>query len=93
MLITVQNHLIETASSKTGSLIIWDTGEYEILPYNMDPSLPETDDSRSDISDDNLVSTSEPVSDSAKLREAFQNVGVELESSYMIDMLSFANHT
>lgn len=35
----------------------------------------------------------EPVSDRAKLREAFQNVGVELGSLCMIDMLSFANHT
>ena len=26
------NHLIETASSATGSLLIWDTGTYEVLP-------------------------------------------------------------
>jgi hypothetical protein len=26
------NHLIESASSKTGSLLIWDTGTYSILP-------------------------------------------------------------
>ncbi|KAJ5498121.1 hypothetical protein N7453_007172 [Penicillium expansum] len=68
------NHLIETASHKTGSLIIWDTGEYEILPYQMDPSGPVTDDSRSD----SHVSLEEPISDSAKLREAFQNRKIRL---------------
>ncbi|KAL2870886.1 uncharacterized protein BJX67DRAFT_210109 [Aspergillus lucknowensis] len=26
------NHLIETASAKTGSIVIWDTGQYEVLP-------------------------------------------------------------
>jgi hypothetical protein len=26
------NHLIESASNKTGSLLIWDTGTYEVLP-------------------------------------------------------------
>ncbi|OQD64623.1 hypothetical protein PENPOL_c007G00012 [Penicillium polonicum] len=71
------NHLIETASRQTGSLIIWDTGEYEILPYQMDPSGPETDDSRSEVSEDGHV-LPEPVSDSAKLREAFQNRKIRL---------------
>ncbi|KAJ5579885.1 uncharacterized protein N7459_005870 [Penicillium hispanicum] len=69
------NHLIETASSQTGSLIIWDTGEYEILPYHAQ-SLPETDDSQS------KSPSSEPeeelVSDSAKLREAFRNRKIRL---------------
>jgi hypothetical protein len=27
------NHLIESASHATGSLLVWDTGEYEILPH------------------------------------------------------------
>ncbi|KAJ5142846.1 uncharacterized protein N7515_001633 [Penicillium bovifimosum] len=72
------NHLIETASTKTGSLIIWDTGEYEILPYQMDPSGPETDDSRSESSQDSRVSPEEQISDSAKLREAFQKRKIRL---------------
>ncbi|KAJ5228450.1 hypothetical protein N7489_009158 [Penicillium chrysogenum] len=72
------NHLIETASQQTGSLIIWDTGEYEILPYLMDPSGPETDDSRSEMSEDSQVSPEEPISDSAKLRQAFQNRKIRL---------------
>ncbi|KAF1841844.1 uncharacterized protein K460DRAFT_369860 [Cucurbitaria berberidis CBS 394.84] len=29
------NHLIESASRKTGSLLIWDTGTYEVLPRKM----------------------------------------------------------
>lgn len=31
--LTKKNHLIETASHSTGSTLIWDTGEYSILPY------------------------------------------------------------
>ncbi|KAJ5096036.1 hypothetical protein NUU61_005392 [Penicillium alfredii] len=72
-----QNHLIETASSKTGSMIIWDTGEYEILPYELDQSLPETDDSRSEVSDE-PASPIEQISDSARLREAFRNRKIRL---------------
>ncbi|KAH7156321.1 DNA polymerase ligase-domain-containing protein [Dactylonectria macrodidyma] len=42
------NHLIETASSATGSLLIWDAGTYTILPRkskhapSSDPSSPAT---------------------------------------------------
>ncbi|KOS42226.1 hypothetical protein ACN38_g6876 [Penicillium nordicum] len=43
----------------------------------MDPSGPETDDSRSEVSEDGHVSP-EPISDSAKLREAFQNRKIRL---------------
>lgn len=45
-LIFKQNHLIETASTSTGSLLIWDTGTYSILPRQSkhapatDPSSP-----------------------------------------------------
>ncbi|KAJ5565010.1 hypothetical protein N7513_001252 [Penicillium frequentans] len=71
------NHLIETASVKTGSMIIWDTGEYEVLPYYADKSLPETDDSRSEDSDD-ARSPKNFASDSAKLQKAFQNRKIRL---------------
>lgn len=27
------NHLIETASPETGTMLLWDSGEYEVLPY------------------------------------------------------------
>lgn len=73
MLIRNQNHLIETASAKTGSLIIWDTGEYEILPYEETQSLPETDDSRS-IDSDGPELPAEAISHSQRLKEAFKNV-------------------
>jgi hypothetical protein len=72
-----QNHLIETASAKTGSLIIWDTGEYEVLPYTRDASCPQTDESRSDSSDGEVL-PQEPILDSARLQEAFRNVSSEI---------------
>lgn len=54
----------------------------------MDSSGPETDDSRSEISEDSQVSPEEPISDSAKLREAFQNV----RSLYNVEtMTQFSN--
>ncbi|KAJ0419340.1 DNA polymerase ligase-domain-containing protein [Aspergillus carlsbadensis] len=37
------NHLIETASVKTGSMIIWDTGVYEVLPGKVGRREPETE--------------------------------------------------
>ncbi|KAF7597230.1 hypothetical protein BBP40_008072 [Aspergillus hancockii] len=72
------NHLVETASPRTGSMIIWDTGEYEILPYQIQRALPETDDSRSDISADTSVTPVDERSDSEKLRQAFQNRKIRL---------------
>ena len=47
-----QNHLIESASPKTASLLIWDTGVYSILPRkvasNNKPISPQTTDNDSD---------------------------------------------
>ncbi|KAG2420817.1 hypothetical protein HFD88_000431 [Aspergillus terreus] len=71
------NHLIETASVRTGSLIIWDTGEYEILPYESQDVPPETDDSRSDISSD-VSAALDDRTDSEKLRHAFHNRKIRL---------------
>ena len=71
-LILSQNHLIETASSSTGSLLIWDTGEYEMLPYR-EPTQRETDDELSPTADEDIDS-SLGLSDSQKLHQAFQNV-------------------
>ncbi|OGM47022.1 hypothetical protein ABOM_003654 [Aspergillus bombycis] len=73
-----RNHLIETASTRTGSMIIWDTGEYEILPYRPEQTLPETDDSRSDISSDRSISTVDSKTDNEKLRQAFHNRKIRL---------------
>ena len=72
MLSFSKNHLIETASTSTGSLLIWDTGEYEILPYREDVEQV-TDDELSDNSD-GVGSPVSNLSDSAKLHAAFQNV-------------------
>jgi DNA polymerase Ligase (LigD) len=46
------NNLIESASHATGSLLIWDTGEYEVLPRKMKKASPETDDERSNGPED-----------------------------------------
>jgi hypothetical protein len=59
-------------------MIIWDTGEYEVLPYYATKNPPETDDSASDVS---ILSTEMAIknqrpSESKKLREAFQNVTI-----------------
>jgi hypothetical protein len=51
------NHLIESASSKTGSLLIWDTGTYEVLPRKKERRrrkgipIPQTTDDEKAASD------------------------------------------
>lgn len=47
------NHLIESASTKTGSLLIWDAGTYEVLPRinNKGKHSPHTTDSEGESSD------------------------------------------
>lgn len=74
MLSLSKNHLIETASASTGSLLVWDTGEYEMLPYREDVEQV-TDDEPSDDSDEDR-SPSSNFSDSEKLHAAFRNVRV-----------------
>lgn len=69
-------------------MIIWDTGEYEILPYHIADSLPETDDSRSDSSEHGL-SSSDIVSESAKLEEAFRNVSAALHLYLIINAILY----
>ena len=64
--------MIETASATTGSLLIWDTGEYEVLPWR-ERREKETDDELSDCSEKDVDNTSK-LSDSEKLHMAFQNV-------------------
>lgn len=57
-------------------MIIWDTGEYEVLPYYATENPPETDDSASDVSviSAEMAINNQRPSESEKLREAFQNV-------------------
>lgn len=63
------NNLIESASHATGSLLIWDTGEYEVLPYREPVKARTTDDELSD-SESDVESNVE--TDSGKLFTAFQ---------------------
>lgn len=65
------NHLIETASHSTGSMLIWDTGQYEVLPYH---------ETSGDVTDDDLdiVSNTADVTQQDKLRDAFQKRKVKL---------------
>ncbi|KAL4979739.1 DNA polymerase ligase-domain-containing protein [Aspergillus desertorum] len=73
------NHLIETASEKTGSMIIWDTGEYEVLPDKPRGSNvgPETDESDQEP-ETHSGSPSDGLPESEKLRNAFQNSRIHL---------------
>ncbi|KAL4745526.1 hypothetical protein BDW72DRAFT_186569 [Aspergillus terricola var. indicus] len=75
------NHLIETASEKTGSMIIWDTGVYEVLPDRTKVSKtgPETDESDHDPethTGSGLDGSALP--ENEKLRNAFQNSKIHL---------------
>ncbi|KAJ4373986.1 hypothetical protein N0V83_002725 [Neocucurbitaria cava] len=81
------NHLIESASAKTGSLLIWDTGTYEVLPRKMgnksgkgmpSPVATDNENSSSDSEDDGRKSTTASTqqqsrpNENAKLISAFQ---------------------
>jgi hypothetical protein len=61
------NNLIESASHATGSLLIWDTGEYEVLPYREPIKARTTDD---ELSDADVEVT--PQTNSEKLFAGFQ---------------------
>ena len=63
----MQNHLIEIASHSTGSMLIWDCGEYEVLPYRAGKAESDGED-REGLGPDEAV----PVDQSQKLHEAFQ---------------------
>lgn len=69
-----QNNLIESASHATGSLMIWDTGEYEILPWKQN-ATQTTDDELSDTGRDSKTDTR---SQSEKLFAAFQERHIRL---------------
>ncbi|KAL1874052.1 hypothetical protein Plec18167_005985 [Paecilomyces lecythidis] len=58
-------------------MIIWDTGEYSVLPYYARTKEPETEDSSADASE-HSSKAGEQLSESEKLREAFQNRKIRL---------------
>lgn len=64
------NNLIESASHATGSLLIWDTGEYEVLPYRETPKARTTDDELSDTGTEN---EEKPLTESEKLFAGFRS--------------------
>ena len=69
------NNLIESASHATGSLLIWDTGEYEVLPYKQPDEVRTTDDELSDADADVKANTQ---TNSEKLFEGFQAKRIRL---------------
>ncbi|KAK8165218.1 DNA polymerase ligase-domain-containing protein [Phyllosticta citrichinensis] len=87
------SHLIETASNATGSLLIWDTGEYEVLDRTSPMAGDKTDSSTSsnDPEDMRAEATSRPQNE--RLIDAFQKSritlrlhGTRLPPNYTINM-------
>ncbi|KHN96724.1 ABC1 domain containing protein [Metarhizium album ARSEF 1941] len=66
------NHLVETASPQTGSLLIWDTGTYTVLPRRA-KHAPTTDPSSQSSPED------EPRPQQELLQEAFRNRKIRLQ--------------
>ncbi|KAI0099208.1 DNA polymerase ligase-domain-containing protein [Nemania sp. FL0031] len=81
------NHLIETGSHATGSLLIWDTGTYTVLPTKPKHSQ---DDSQSSADEDD---DSPQLTEQQKLHEAFaarkirlQLHGTRLPLTYVLNL-------
>lgn len=72
----LQNHLIETASHSTGSLLIWDTGEYSVLPYRQ-KSDPQSSSSE-DLDRSEQIDVEHVVPESQKLHDAFRQGKIRL---------------
>ncbi|KAH7078901.1 DNA polymerase ligase-domain-containing protein [Paraphoma chrysanthemicola] len=85
------NHLIESASDKTGSLLIWDTGTYEVLPRKHEkrnkkgmpsPQTTDEEDSESDPGDEDartaIRTPSDEKHENEKLVEAFKSRYIRL---------------
>ena len=70
----LQNNLIESASHPTGSLLIWDTGEYEILPWK-ERTARMTDD---ELSDEDTRQNAFELSHRERLFAAFQQRHIRL---------------
>ncbi|TKA41491.1 hypothetical protein B0A54_06378 [Friedmanniomyces endolithicus] len=71
----VWNNLIESASHATGSLLIWDTGEYEVLDRPLHRNNRATDDETSDVE---VNPTGAAQSQSERLFAAFQSRHIHL---------------
>lgn len=75
------NHLIETASSDTGTMLLWDTGEYFVIPYKANQSSRSknrNDSSASDSDTDTDIEDLKGESEPEKLHRAFQARKIKL---------------
>ena len=75
------NNLIESASMKTGSLLIWDTGTYSVLPRKKDEKemlSPQTTDDESDQDTGANPKLRDGRHENKKLDEAFKSRHIRL---------------
>ncbi|OAQ76197.1 ABC1 domain-containing protein [Purpureocillium lilacinum] len=73
------NHLIETASPHTGTLLIWDTGTYSVLPRRSKHAPSEDPSSqREDYPSRSSSPDATPATQQALLEEAFRNRKIRL---------------
>lgn len=75
------NNLVESASMKTGSLLIWDTGTYTVLPRkknHKDPPSQQTTDDDSELENVDLGTTRDAKYENKKLIEAFKSRHIRL---------------
>ena len=75
------NHLIETASGDTGTMLLWDTGEYEVLAYRSSSKQSTASESGSSVGPESSFSRNsvfERLSEPAKLAVAFSRRKVRL---------------
>lgn len=84
------NHLIETASVSTGSMIIWDTGTYEVLDRRSKYAPKEDPDSQQMSGAEDLF---ESLTQQEKLHQAFQTRkirirlnGTRLPKNYVLNL-------
>ncbi|EHK25334.1 uncharacterized protein TRIVIDRAFT_135496, partial [Trichoderma virens Gv29-8] len=94
---STQNHLVETASPETGSLLIWDTGTYSILPrlskHERAPPRGPSSPPASHQSPSPSASASPPQAAQSLLHAAFQDRkirlrlhGAKLPDPYVINL-------
>lgn len=68
---TLRSHLIESGSRSGGSMLIWDTGTYEILPRRKDTPSRDPDSDSGSESGEGLIRVGVERQENEKLVEAF----------------------
>ena len=61
----------------TGSLLIWETGEYEVLPYERLKEETDIESNAGNKENGVLTQSNDPKSQPAQLQESFRKVSVE----------------